>query len=126
MKRPDDQNRWQRFWREPSAGQRGWDYAHAWLATKPGAMEWRDTLQSHDACRAFDPTEFDRQFEAVIDFFLRHGYTPEAAPPAPTIVTPLLAAPVTTFVDQGHDCAICAKPGSTCAINAAYCPYLPR
>lgn len=131
MKRPDDQNWWEKLWRTPSAGQRGWDWGHEFVRDDPSEKDFRDTMHAHEANRCYDPTEFDEQFARVIDYWLTYGHAPEDRPAELEIIVPRLAPPepfggIVTYQRIDYDCVICGQPGQTCDINSAYCPHLPE
>lgn len=112
--RPDDQTRWQKFWRRPSAGQRGFDFAVEFLRSDPSRSEWRDTMSAFETSRYHDNTDFDRQFKLVIHHYLMTGKIAGAEP---------AEAPV-TFTKTALGCAFCSMPGRECN-NIDLCPYFP-
>lgn len=121
MKRPDDQTWWQRFTRQPSPGQRGWDWGHEFVRRDPSPKDFRDCLTSHETNLHYDPTEFDRQFGIVFDYWETHGCLPEDAPAEVVVVTPLLTGPQ----PSRYDCAVCGCPGMECD-DLDLCPCAPK
>ena len=122
MKRPDDQSWLDRLLRRPSPGQRGWDWAHAFIRSEPDDKALADTLTAHAANIAFDRTAFDDQFGAVMGHWLATGALPEDATPPTTIVTPALPS---NLRPHRLDCMFCGRPGMEC-IDTDLCDTFPR